>query len=340
MQKITTRSLLALLLSTLFLFTGCEKQKTTTTGNDASAEQSAVAGKQTAPVNGGSSDHVDESTPKQHQPQQHSDLLQKVTVIGASVSAGMGAQLVWNDGDTARIQPLVFADVIDATIRTSHRPVRSHASSYFFSDADQFGEKFITQTLKDDPTLVIGLDFLFWFTYGTYFPSENADTMTQRLNDLQKGLDLAGKIHCPMVLGDIPDMHGAAEWMLPDYAIPPEDELKAINKRIHQWADKHENVIILPLAEMQRKIKNKQEIRVGENTWAGENVGQLLLADGLHPSGEGQIALGQLVFQTLLDSDWNVNPDGLILNKEEALLNLRKHLLALQEKNEEEPSNP
>ncbi|MCK4872291.1 MAG: hypothetical protein KAS72_06165 [Phycisphaerales bacterium] len=263
---------------------------------------------------------------QQPEPQQHrSELLQRVSVIGASASAGLGAQLVWTDSRTTHVTSVSMTDVIDATILCEHAPVRSHADTFFYTDPDEFGERFVAAAIQDNPTLVIGVDFLFWYAYGPVRVTGGDTTeLAVRMNRLERGFALAEQIDCPLVLGDLPDMHGAATWMLPPGLIPSEKVLTALNERVRQWATAQGNVILIPMAKLQGDINTGVEIRIGDNVWPAEEAGRLMLIDKLHPSAEGLVALGQLAIEGLLESSLDVSATDFRLSSKEVLATIRQ----------------
>lgn len=179
---------------------------------------------------------------------------ERVAVIGASVSAGMGggpiAQVI-----EARVDG---AEVLDAAdVRTFEAPVRKL-------------EQQVVAAVEHRPTAVVAIDALFWCGYGG----------GGRLARLRRCLDIIGRIDAPLFLGDLPDMRNAAGWMLPPPAVPTVDELRALNGAIGAWASGRDNVRIVPLSEWnQPLLDGDRELR------------QLMSPDGLHPNRGGLVYL-------------------------------------------------
>ena len=87
---------------------------------------------------------------------------------------------------------------LGAALQFPHRPISNFGNSLFFMQADSLGEQQIQMALDAKPTLVVGIDFLFWFCYGNGFDEPG------RLQHFDQGLELLDAIHCPLIIGDIP----------------------------------------------------------------------------------------------------------------------------------------
>ncbi len=219
-------------------------------------------------------------------PKEPSRPLARIAVVGASLSAGYGNFLPLH---------LVFRKTLDQ----KKTRIEDTATSLFFMQPLATGKFQVDKVLEFKPTLVAGLDFLFWYLYGE-IPGKT------RLERLEKGLhqlERLGKV--PVVLGDIPDMHGASPNMLPPSSIPRAETIRKANERIHQWAKKHSNILLFPLADFTAKAKTQGWILKPD---PGEKpsfspvrleANQLLQKDRLHPSRAGTWLLGRILFRTL-----------------------------------------
>ena len=85
--------------------------------------------------------------------------LERVAVLGASVSDGFGL-------DQELGVRTVLADVIEATLKTGYDPVLSKASGFFFMDPVKSSREEVEAAQAKNATLIVGLDYLFWFGYG------------------------------------------------------------------------------------------------------------------------------------------------------------------------------
>ncbi len=220
-------------------------------------------------------------------PRKPASPLDRVVVLGASLSAGFGNLLPLH-----MILRKAFPER-----KWTPKTLENRATSLFFLQPLATGKFQVDKALDFKPTLAVGLDFLFWYLYGQI--PEKA-----RLGRLEKGLkqvERLGKI--PVLLGDIPDMHGASPDMLPPDAIPSRETLKQANRRIHAWAKKHANILLFPLAEFTEKTKAKGWIlkpQPGEKPAFQPlhlTSAQLLQKDRLHPSRAGAWLLGRLLVQ-------------------------------------------
>src|SRR6266705_2377773 len=120
---------------------------------------------------------------------------QRVVVIGASASAGFVLSEPFGGTLTSRCR---LNRYLDAAITVPHSPVESLASSLFFMNPEAFAPVQVAAATNARPTLVVGLDFLFWFCYG------DGSTDAERAQRFEGGLKLLDQLHCPLVVGDIP----------------------------------------------------------------------------------------------------------------------------------------
>jgi len=213
-------------------------------------------------------------------------LLQRIVVLGASLSDGYGLS------QDASVKT-GLSDVVHSTILVPHGNVRSTTSLLLFTDPDAFGEKLVAKARAADPTLVIAVDYLFWFGYGVQASDE------ARLRHLEKGLALLESIPCPLLVGDLPDMRAASEPAPPGGVPPllvPEQvpsvvALAKLNARIREWAAGRKGVVVVPVADLLARLQSGSAIEIHGNHWAEGARGRLLGPDRLHPTLEGAVAL-------------------------------------------------
>lgn len=212
--------------------------------------------------------------------------LERVVVLGASGSAGF-------DLETE------LALALEASITRVHGPVRSQADEYFFSRPLQAGPGQVEQALEAEPTLVVALDFLFWFGYGRA-GADGAPLASEegRLALLEKGLACLAELECPLVVADFPDMSGAIGKMLAQEQVPAPETLARLSKRVREWAAERGQTIVLPLADIVRQVTSEQAVRIGRHEFRAGT--RLLQSDQLHPTVEGLAALAQLVADELV----------------------------------------
>lgn len=193
-------------------------------------------------------------------------VLTRIAVVGASVSAGFTAPRI-----AEAMRAAGTSEVIDA------------ADLWMFRDPDGNGAAQIATAAAAKPSLVVALDFLFWFAYQ---PSDRAAS-------LERGLTLLATLDGPLAVGDLADMRGADPRMLPPTSVPPADELAAMNARIAAWAAARPGTVVLPLAAWTAPLLAGAEVELAP----GERIAasSLLFLDGLHPNPLGLwYLLGQL----------------------------------------------
>ena len=154
-------------------------------------------------------------------------------MMGASATAGFTESEPLGGPKTDQYR---LSRYLDAALLTPHEPVQNLANSMFFIQPEAAGRYQIDQALQTRPTLVVGVDFLFWFCYGEGL------TEKDRLQRFEKGLKLIEAVQCPLVVGDIPDASGASIDMLPPDQIPSAETMSAANRRLKEWAATRKNV--------------------------------------------------------------------------------------------------
>lgn len=208
--------------------------------------------------------------------------LARVGVIGASASSGFGIPVVG------------LADALDEMIVGEHEPVRAFAEPMFFLTPDASAERQVQAVLEQDPTLVVAVDFLFWFTYGLV--AEEGD----RLELLERGLALLDRIECPLVLAAVPEMREAIGKMLIAAQVPDPDTLAAAAERIHAWARERPDVLVLPLPELVALLRQGKPFVIGGEAWPTTPDVPLLQPDDLHPTIDGLAGLAANIAELLV----------------------------------------
>jgi lysophospholipase L1-like esterase len=235
-------------------------------------------------------------------------LFQRYVILGSSASAGFNIQL-----DTG--VPTRLADYFEAGLLIDSSLASDGSTEMTFLDPEGFAGKAVNKALTTEPTLVIAVDFLFWFFYGSGGPG---NTLTFRRERLEAGLALLAKFDCPVLVGDLPNMAGAAGRMIPYSSMPPADSFAAANARILEWAGAKENVIVVPLAEFNETVGSGGTFKVGEFTWEPAVMGDLLQADRLHPNLAGCAVMALQIMHSLASSK-GATLDGVITTNPEDL---------------------
>jgi hypothetical protein len=227
-------------------------------------------------------------------------LMSRVVVIGASLSNGFASGLK-------------LASALDPGIKIEHTRVRDYSTSAFFMNPRRYGKQVMDRALKKKPTLLVGLDYTFWYGYGYVFPRDVADntglrpskevlakkTLAMRLAKFEVGLAQLDRYTGPLVLGDIPDMTGADPKMLSRNQIPTEPELLALNKRLAEWVEarrkKGKKTMLFSLGSMVSMMKaNKLMLPAtpdGKHRARALSGKEVMTWDKLHPSKVGVVLL-------------------------------------------------
>jgi hypothetical protein len=212
--------------------------------------------------------------------------LDRMVVIGASMAAGFGASRN-------------LAEVFEATIRTPHKTVMGLGDVLFFTSPHASGARQVEAALDLEPTLVVGIDFLFWFGYGNLDAQGGPiERDSERLELLEAGLALLERIPCPLVVGDFPDMSGAVGKMLAPEQMPQISTLPLLSRRVREWAAARKDTVVLPLAEMVALLASPQEFRMGRHSFPAGS--KMLLMDQLHASLKGIVAVSQVACDELV----------------------------------------
>jgi hypothetical protein len=210
----------------------------------------------------------------------------RIVMVGASASAGFTESEPLGGPKTPQYR---LSRYLDAALLAAHEPVLKLANAMFFIQPEAAGRYQIDQALQARPTLVIGIDFLFWFCYG------EDPTEKDRLQRFEKGLKLLEVVQCPLVLGDIPDASGASNDMLPAEQIPSAATMAAANQRLKAWAAGRRQVVLVSLSGFMRTAMSNEALTIHGHTVPEGKTRALLQNDGLHPSAFGSAVLALAV---------------------------------------------
>jgi len=215
-----------------------------------------------------------------------SGLFARTWVIGASMSAGFGLSCD-------------LGDALTATLAGEHGPVHIDATELFFTNPRFLGGKQVEAALEGEPTLVVALDYLFWFGYGnTNLAGGPVASEDERLALLELGLEQLDELDCALVVGDFPDMRAAIGKMLVAEQVPEPATLERLSKRVREWADGRERTLVVPLAATVAALGQSGPVRIGRQEWPAGT--RLLQRDDLHPTLEGLVGVAQGVGEELV----------------------------------------
>ena len=214
----------------------------------------------------------------------------RIVMVGASASAGFTESEPLGGPKTPQYS---LSRYLDAALLVAHEPVQNLANTMFFIQPEAAGRYQIDEAIKARPTLVIAIDFLFWFCYG------EGPTEKDRLLRFEKGLKLLESVQCPLVLGDIPDASGASNDMLPADQIPSAETMSAANRRLKEWAAPRRQVVIVSLSGFMRTAMADQALTIHGHTLPEGKTRDLLQSDKLHPSALGSAVLALAILDAL-----------------------------------------
>lgn len=207
--------------------------------------------------------------------------IDRISVLGASLSEGYGLEPEIG-------APVWLGTLVDVAVRPEHRPARQRSNLLFFVDPRGAATESVQEALADEPTLVVALDYLFWFGYGL------VDAPAKRMENLEFGLKQLEAFTCPVLVGDLPDMSSAVDGkpqMLQPQQIPPREALDALNARVREWAKPRANVVVFGLAELNARLRENREYHVRGNIYFPSELPDLFQSDKLHPTVGGTIAV-------------------------------------------------
>jgi hypothetical protein len=217
----------------------------------------------------------------------------RIVMIGASVTHGFTASELFGGTNTARYD---LARYLDAALQVPHSSISNLGNSFFFMLADSSGEQQIKQALEAKPTLVVGIDFLFWFCYGKGFDEAG------RLQHFEKGLELLEAIPCPLVIGDLPDASAAVNGMLSADEMPSAETLAAANRRLKEWVAKRPRVLVVPLSKFMTTVMADQPLATHGFVLPDGQTRALIQDDKLHPTARGCATLALTILDALQSS--------------------------------------
>lgn len=217
---------------------------------------------------------VSAPTPPLHSPSRNDDPstrlpLERIAIVGASVSAGFGGA--------------PFGSAFEVAAPQSE--VRSFASIFLFRDPISGTREQIDQALASRATTIVALDLLFWDLYGSSSDAWRERALGAALGELERARAAGSWI----VVGDVPQIVNAAEFVIPPAQIPDEATLARHNQAIAAWARGRPRVVLVPFAAWAAPLASGGEVELV----SGERVAarSLVAPDGVHVNALGAWAL-------------------------------------------------
>ena len=209
-------------------------------------------------------------------------LYQRIVMLGASATSGFHESEPLGGPKTPQYH---FANYIEAALIGTHELVTTQATSLLFLQPEDTMKKQVTATLNAKPTLVIGIDAMFWFCYGAGLSEE------QRATRFEAGLKELERIDVPLIVGDIPDATQAVGGILSKAELPEPRTIERCNERLTAWAAGRKNVSVFPIARVMTSAAANEQVILAGHTWEAGKSSALIRSDRLHPSRHALAAL-------------------------------------------------
>ena len=219
--------------------------------------------------------------------------LDRVAVVGASVTAGWGVKTPPIKGDFGAY-PINLQHIMEAMIIDPHEEVAYFGEEMFFMHPTVQGTELIDEIIAHHPTVVIALDYLFWYGYGNIDGGEAA-----RLAKFELGLGQLGRIDAPIIVGNMPDMHEAVGRVLKLEQVPTPQTIAKMNARLRQWAFTRPNISVINVHNIVEHLLADRKIVLPSHVWEAGSRSKLLQNDLLHPTLEGTVALSLLIAESI-----------------------------------------
>jgi len=213
---------------------------------------------------------------------------QRIVMIGASATAGFTLNEPFGGPNTAQLK---LSRYIEAALTVPHEPVRNFGSALLFLQPELLAGQQVTQALTNQPTLVIGVDFLFWFCYGA------GRTDAERLGRFEQGLELLEKFEGPLVVGDLPDASATVNIMLRPEQMPSLTAIAAANQQLKTWAATRPQVAVVALSEFMSNAMANRAITIRDFVLPEGTTRRLVQDDKLHPTPAGAATLALAVLE-------------------------------------------
>ncbi len=224
------------------------------------------------------------------------EILDRVVVTGASISSGFGVTTPPVKSDLGA-HTINMKHVFEGIITSEHKEVKFFGDLLFFRKSRANAQKFIEKIKEYEPTLVIGLDFLFWFGHGK--PPKDISAPVYRMEQLNFALRLLEQIDAPIIIGNLPDVRVTIGKVLSASQVPTSATLVKLNDRIQTWGDEHENVTVIDAFAFGLKLINDEAITIRNQSWPAGSQEKLLQDDMLHTTLEGTVAASLLAVESI-----------------------------------------
>jgi hypothetical protein len=246
-------------------------------------------------------------------------VLDRVVAIGASATDGFGAVVAVDKGERTVHAKVELDEALRACMKRDGCEVASLGDIFFFASPINVGPGLLEPALAMKPTLVVGIDFLFWYGYGENDKDGNPITdESARLALLEEGLKQLERVECPLVIGDFPDMSGAIGLMLTKAQVPKAETLAKLNQRVREWAKGRSKVMVAPLGQLIADMNEGKPVVIGSLQWPEGSQKTLLQRDRLHPTAEGMLCLAMLAVRQVAEAGLEIQEHDLVTDLQAA----------------------
>jgi hypothetical protein len=217
-------------------------------------------------------------------------LWERVVVIGASASDGF---LMAEPAGGPRSPRYRLTTYLDAALDAPHPPIQAFTNRLMFKAPVMIADMEVRGAREAKPTLLIALDFLFWFLYG------HIETEDARLASIERGFAFLDEFKCPLVVGDFPDASAAIGTMLRPEQVPHAATRLAANRRLAAWAAERNHVRLVSLSTFMSAAQQNAAYALPSFQWSKGQTRALLQHDAMHPECLGCAALSVGIFEAL-----------------------------------------
>ena len=235
-------------------------------------------------------------------------VLGRPALLGASVTSGAGAavtagvpfdtiptealaraQSSVRDGSSVSVDAAV---AFSAVVRARHVVPLSLGNGGVFIDPDAALREQVDAAAAWNPSVIIAVDWLFWPVHQAIsldIPTEQR--AARRLASVDAALADLDQFHCPIVIGDVPQMTRAHGGLLRAEHDPSSEVRAAANQRLTAWASARKNRFVLAVSQLADAVNAAEPFEVAGFKYArGESL-RLVQRDGLHATPEGLVVL-------------------------------------------------
>jgi hypothetical protein len=171
------------------------------------------------------------------------------------------------------------------------------------------GKEIIEKISAYDPTLIIAVDYLFWFAYGDVGLSGEE----YRIKKFNEGLSCLENVKSDLLIGNIPDVHKAIGRVLSASHVPTVETIQKMNRMLNSWVLLHQNVTVLDVYTLYGALLDDAAIKTDTFTWPAGSQEKLLQKDMLHMTLEGTVAASLVIADAIGLEEIETNPKILML---------------------------